>query len=139
MGLGNGNYKEGNQKSNWKYEYDVLKLLDAIRQGVISLSIANTSQSSIVAHAGGGQANATQLTALYNRVDTVASNGDSVKVKWAVLNDRQVIQNNGANDLDVYPLPGDKFLGQAINTPYTVSAGNELAIYCYVTGEWTPQ
>src|ERR1035437_5376 len=30
MGLGNGNYNQGNKGSNWRYEYNVLKALECI-------------------------------------------------------------------------------------------------------------
>ena len=107
----------------------------------ISTSIINsgTSQSGITAHSGGGQSGATQLTATYNRVDTVAAPNDSIKTEWAVLNARQIIQNNGANSMNVYPSLGDNFLGLAANAPISVDVGNELDIYCYIAGEFTPQ
>lgn len=114
---------------------DTKGILAAITAAITS----NTSQVGITAHAGGGQASATQLTALYSRVDTVTTANDSVKAIWAVVNARMVIQNNGANDMNVYPMLGDNFLGLAANAPYTVASGNQLAIYCYSIGAWTPQ
>src|ERR1017187_1818313 len=79
--------------------------------------IATLFQDGITAEAGGGQANATQLAAIYNRVDTVASNEDSVKLLPAKKNTIMVVQNNGVADLNVYPYFGDAFLGASINLP----------------------
>src|SRR3990172_148771 len=136
--LGDGNPNAGTKGSNFRYQYATLKLLEDIKLNTAIINLT-TSQTGIVAHAGGGQADATQLTAAYNRVDTITSDGDSVKVGFAVVNARYVVQNNGANALDVFPMPGDHFLGQADNTAFSVAAGNMLVVFCFTNGEWTPQ
>lgn len=99
---------------------------------------ADTSAAGITAYATGGQSGATQLSAVRNRVDTVASANASVKpVISASIGFRQYVYNNGANDLDYYPYLGNNILGQAANTPVTIAPGNVLAVYCFVKGELT--
>lgn len=96
-------------------------------------------QSGIVAHAGGGQALATILTAQLSRVDTVASAGDSVLAPSALVGSSCTIQNYGANAMDVFPKVGENFIGLADNVAISVVPGTELNLVCYTAGEWTPR
>lgn len=96
-----------------------------------------TSEAAIVAHAGGGQANAYQLTKQFNRVDTVATTGDSVKCPLAAKSNVLLVQNNGANDLNLFPFLGDKFLGQIVNSSFYLTAGQQINLFCFTDGEWT--
>lgn len=95
-----------------------------------------TSVEGITAYAGGGQANATELTASCNFVDTVASTNDSVKAISATVNTFQYIQNNGANDLQIYPQSGQNFVGESANAPLTISVGGQLTLACATIGVW---
>ncbi len=98
----------------------------------------STYQSGIVAYALGGQTNATPLTAFENRVDTVAAENASVLAIKAVAGGQQnVINNTTTFDMNVYPFPGDAFLGMAANTPFSVAPGGSLNLFCYNTGVWT--
>lgn len=97
----------------------------------------NTSEAGIVAHAGGGQLNAYQLKKKFNRVDTVATTGDSVKAFRALLNKVMLVQNNGAQDMELFPFLGDKFLGQVVDSSFYLVSGQQVNIYCFVAGEWT--
>lgn len=95
-----------------------------------------TITDGITAHAGGGQGSATALIASQNFIDTVGTNGDSVKVLAALKNRAQLIVNDGLNDLSVYPQSGENFSGQAANAALTVSPGGLLNISCAVIGTW---
>lgn len=95
-----------------------------------------TSIEGIIAFAGGGQASATSLTATYNFIDTVATIGDSIKALSATANAFQYIQNNGANELNIYPQSGQLFKGLAANAPIAISAGGQLSIACATAGTW---
>jgi len=105
--------------------------------GLTYLFVSNiTATQAITASVTGTQVGATQLSAIYNFVDTVANANDSVKVLAATKNAYQYIQNNGANDLAVFPFLGDTFIGQAINTSITVNPGAMLTVVCAVNGTW---
>ena len=105
---------------------------------LIQIIAAPTSEKGIVAFATGGQGGAVELTKQYNRVDEVAANADSVKPSIpATVGYRQTVQNNGANDLDYFPAVGDNFLGQAVNLPITIAAGNQIGVFCYEDGVLT--
>jgi hypothetical protein len=95
--------------------------------------------SGITAHAGGGQTGATQLTTTYSFIDTVVSNEDSVKLLAATKNTRMIAINRGVGDLNVYPLLGDSFYGQAVNTPYKypIVNGSSLEVISDVNGTWS--
>lgn len=60
------------------------------------------------AHAGGGQASATQLGATYfNNIVTVATDGDSVQLPAFTAAGQQIIvRNTGVSSLDIYPKNG---------------------------------
>lgn len=82
-----------------------------------------SGQTSITAHAGGGQANAVALTKEYSVVTTVASNNDSVKLPTAALGSHFVVFNEGANSLDVYPATGGAINAAGTNNPINLAAG----------------
>lgn len=95
------------------------------------------SLTGITAHAGGGQANATNLTAKYNNVTTVASSADSVKVPSALVGKRICIINTGANALSAYGQSGD-YVNGTLNDFVTIGAGGNAAVFeCIFDGYWT--
>lgn len=97
-----------------------------------------TTATGITAYAGGGQANATQLANEFNEVTVVATNGDSVKTKYAIKNLRMVIVNSDSTQsLDVFPKTGQNFAGLAANTAISLPAGQSLEIICFTDGTWT--
>lgn len=56
----------------------------------------------VVAHAGGGQTDATLLTAQFNEVGTVTTAADSVKLPVIVPGMQVTVVNNGANAMQVF-------------------------------------
>lgn len=107
-------------------------------------------KTGIVAHAGGGQANATPLTAALNRVDTVASASDSVMLPPAIPGARVQVKNNTATLLAIFGVPananndgaGDTIATSQSNTQQPTATGITLATTltarfdCYVLGQW---
>lgn len=65
------------------------------------------SASGIVAHAGGGQASATPLSAALNEVDTCASDADSVMLPLAIPGATCFVNNNTAHSLQVFGNPSN--------------------------------
>jgi TRAP-type mannitol/chloroaromatic compound transport system substrate-binding protein len=103
-----------------------------------SYTDATTFQAAIAAHAGGGQGAATPMTNKYNRIDSVASDGDSVLMPQAIQGSECLVQNNASvHSANVYPLGADNFISQGSSVPFPLSAGQQLRAFCYVTGEWT--
>lgn len=84
--------------------------------------------SGIVAQPG-GQAGATVLTARVN-VITVVAPGTAVRL--AIVNGRyrQDVSNRSGEDLTVYPPEGHGFVGQPLDTPATLSDGDD-AVFLY--------
>lgn len=84
----------------------------------------------ITAHAGGGQANALALTALYNQIDTVGSAADSVKLPAPSFVGQLIIVNNNAaaNSMQVFGAGTDTINGVATGTGVAQAAG-KIAIY----------
>lgn len=90
-----------------------------------------TFDKGIIAFAGSGQLNATQLVADYNRIDIAATLYDSVKVKPAIGKMRQIVRNFGAFGIYVYPTLGDHYRGLAVDIPILIAPKNTKEISCY--------
>jgi len=91
----------------------------------------------ITAYAGGGQTNAVALTATYNRITTVATAGDSVKLPAAIAGSRTVVFNKAAaNSLNVFPATGDAINALSANAAYALAATKGVEFICCVTGIW---
>lgn len=97
-----------------------------------TIGFTETTQASIVAHAGGGQLNAVLIVAHINSVDTVANPLDSVKLLTGLEGNRFYIFNNGTNILDVYPSSGGFIKGKAVDMPYPLYPQNGRWFTCYV-------
>lgn len=90
---------------------------------------------SITAFAGGGQTNATALTYKWNTVDTCATDLDSVKLILSKQGYKQVIFNNTAKTVAVYPVLGESVNGAA-NLSVSILAGESAVFTCVSDGEW---
>jgi hypothetical protein len=93
--------------------------------------------NAITALAGGGQANAIAVTKQVNRVTTVATIADSIKLPPAVAGVCPIfIINAAANSMNVFPAVGDAINNGAANAALAV-AGLKTAIFvCAVNGTW---
>ncbi|MGI9137161.1 MAG: hypothetical protein ACR2JS_08935 [Candidatus Nanopelagicales bacterium] len=96
----------------------------------------DSTASGITAFAGGGQDDAVLLTATYNRVSTVATAADSVKLPAAVAGSRVVVFNKGANSVTVFPSTGDKVNALSANAGYALAAAKGAEFVCMVNGTW---
>lgn len=95
-----------------------------------------SSQTGVVAHAGGGQANATQVVAMQVQVSTVASAGDSIKLPPSQAGLELVIVNNGANSMNVFPATGEQINGGGANAAVAQAAAAVTFYMCFVSGSW---
>ncbi len=95
--------------------------------------------SGITAYAGGGQANAPLLIAQYNRVETVATIADSVKLPPATVGLKVVVINNAANSTNVFPSSGDIINALAADTALACAGGKATTFYCCKAGYWNSQ
>lgn len=96
----------------------------------------NSALNSITAFAGGGQGSAAALTAMINRVTTVATIGDSVKLPASAVGMTIVVSNAGANPMDVFPATGDAINALAANTALRINNGTTVSFWCSVAGTW---
>jgi hypothetical protein len=118
-------------------EVDVgARILDpGLKQLVRDLTSA---ANGLTALAGGGQANAAVLTAQVNRVTTVATAADSVKLppakpgQWPLV----VINAAAANSMNVFPSSGDAINAVAADGAFAVAANKTVLFFCAVAGIW---
>jgi hypothetical protein len=111
----------------------VLIIYDSVNEYfvlVANLNVINNNiqflTDSITAYAGGGQANAVQLTTYDNIVTVCATSGDSVKLDSVfAVNTRRRITNNGDKICNLYPASGDD-LGEGVDTAYPILPGNTV-------------
>lgn len=96
-----------------------------------------SSANAITARAGGGQANATQLTATINRVTVVATAGDSVKLPAAKAGSWLMVFNKDSTDsMNVFPSTGDAINALSANAAYALAATKGALFACAVDGTW---
>ena len=95
-----------------------------------------SASDSLVAHAGGGQSLALALTSEVNRVTTVATSGDSVALPLAVGGLTILVNNAGANPMQVYGAGTDTINGVATATGVSQMPGSEVIYVCPSAGNW---
>jgi hypothetical protein len=96
-------------------------------------------KDNITAFATGGQASATLLPAQINRVVTVGSANDSVKLPsaaGAVGAEITVSNAHATNSLNVFPASGDQIDGLGANAAKAVAAGKTATFVSYGGTQW---
>lgn len=104
-------------------------------------------QGNIIAHPGGGQANATPLLAAFNDVTTVATAGDSVLLPYAIPGTTVQVVNSGTAFMQMWARANNPHNGglqdmisvQGTNTTVTNdSFGNGVLVgfICFRPGLW---
>lgn len=118
---------------------DIITRVNGLVSGLYSqtvnafgLNLTNLT-TGITAHAGGGQADATQLSALVNVVDTVATAADSVKLPApTVVGQVVIVSNTAAAAAQVFGSGTDTINGVATATGVSLAAG-KTGIYIATT------
>lgn len=95
-----------------------------------------SAENGITAHAGGGQASAYQLTKEMSRVATVATSGDSVVLPASAAGLTIILENAGANPMQVFGLGTDTVNGVAAATGVSQMQGSVVIYTCYAAGAW---
>lgn len=118
--------------------YTVTETRAAIISAIAAISISSGGAvtTGIEAHAGGGQADATQLAYGTNEVTVVATAGDSVKLPAAVTGANVIVKNDGANTLDLYPATGDTIDDGSANAAIQVPPGVTVQLTGINTTNW---
>lgn len=93
--------------------------------------------NNIAANPGGGQGSATLLTNVINRVVTVGTAGDSVKLPVSAGGMQVTVVNaHATNSVNVFPNAGEAINALAVNTAFAVAAGKTATFFCPVAGTW---
>lgn len=100
------------------------------------LQAVPTVADGITAHAGGGKASATALTADMNRVATVATAADSVLLPASAAGKRVYVVNDASNSMQVFGAGSDTINGVATGTGVAHAGGNAAVYWCVVAGKW---
>ena len=110
--------------------------------------MAANTDTGITALAGGGQTSATLLTAQFNKVSTVATTADSVKLPQisavpntlGAIGSSVIVRNAGANSVQVYGSGTDTINDAATGTGVAVGAGKTAIFVCHswsgTVGNW---
>lgn len=97
----------------------------------------HSNANALTAHVGGGQGSALQLAKEVNRVTTVASAGDSVKLPASVAGMQvTVINAAAANAMDCFPSSGDAINALVADTALSIVANSTVIFTCAVAGVW---
>lgn len=94
------------------------------------------SQAAIVAHAGGGKANATPLSTPLNHILTAANAADSVLLPPSQVGLTVLVGNDGANAIQVFGAGTDTVNSVATGTGVSQPAGSVVFYYCTSLGNW---
>lgn len=98
--------------------------------------LIESSQDNITAGAGGGIANAFQISSQTVRIATVATIGDSVMLPSSAPGLELLVINHGANAMQVFGNSGDVVDDQVATTGVS-QMSNSLVIYsCATAGKW---
>lgn len=100
---------------------DGIQYLLSLLNTAASTQATATVEQGLVAK-GTNQATALQLTAQWNEVDTVAA-GSGVLLSAFQPGQSQVVFNEGANPLNVFPPPGAQINAMVANAPFPLAAG----------------
>lgn len=106
---------------------------DTLTNKTFNYTLTNT----ITAYAGGGQANAVQLTTHYNVVTVVATTADSVKLLAVpAAGQMQIVKNTAANSCTVYPGTNCYINAEAKDAGVAVAAGAVTEFIAVDTTHW---
>lgn len=102
----------------------------------------STTEDGIVASPIQTQAGATLLYAMYNRIDTVTSNGDSCVMPSAKIGMTMTIANfDTSNSVHLYPAVGDQFITSSstvpVNNNVTLGLQSSTQYVCFKNGQWS--
>jgi hypothetical protein len=118
--------------STFKSMFGKLLFIDA-QTGVLKRLVSN----GLTAFAGGGQGSATDLPFAFNRVTTVATLNDSVKLPPARAGISVVVVNAAAaNSMNVFPATGDAINALSANAAFAMAANKTALFVCCVNGTW---
>ncbi|MFG1399843.1 hypothetical protein [Roseixanthobacter pseudopolyaromaticivorans] len=120
-----------------------MALPDYVRKGKVQAAVGDFSaltlsaKTGITAYAGGGQTNATQLTASINHVTVVASAADSVKLPKSAPGAICIVTNgDSADSMQVFGYGTDTINDVATATGVAQAAGKTAVYVCPVAGKW---
>ena len=112
---------------------------DGLAMGYAGGGLSTSSYvNGLTAHAGGGQASATALTAMINRVTTVASANDSVVLPATTIPGLVIYVANAAasNSMNVFPVSGDAINALGANAAFAIAANKTATFVCANAGQW---
>lgn len=123
---------------NGSHLNDLITPINNVFNGTTQISAPRlTTADALTATPSGNQANALALTAGINRVSTVGSANDSVKLLPAVAGIQQVVINDAAtNSMQVFGSGTDTINDVATATGVAQAAGKTAIYSCSVAGKW---
>jgi hypothetical protein len=104
--------------------------------GYNGMFLLESSQDAIIANPGGGVSNATVLTRQNNRITTVATAGDSVKLPPALQGLECYVINHGAAAMQVFGNGTDTINDVAGSTGVSQMTGSCVLYICMTPGAW---
>lgn len=98
--------------------------------------VYESATDGITAKAGGGQTSAVQLLSEINRIGTVATAADSVKLPQSAPGLSIIVVNKGANACQVFGLGADKIDDQTATVGVSQMPGSMVIYTCSKIGNW---
>lgn len=95
-----------------------------------------SSTNNITATAAGTQSTSLQVSTAINRITTVVSIGDAVKLPVANAGMQLIIANASANSMNVFPGVGDAVGALSANAAFAIAAGKTVEFFTANPGNW---
>ena len=122
---------------------DELAIYDASASAVQKQTRANflsrfssDVQGTLTALAAGGQNSGGPITSTFIRVSTVATTGDSITLPTAAVGRFFIVENDGANSMDVFPNTSDEINSEGSNNALALPAGKWLLLFARSIANW---
>ena len=112
-----------------------VNLVDANGNLLTVISINQAAADNIVAHSGGGQALATPLPALLNRITTSGST-DSTLLPMSTPGTIIHVLNGLGNTTAVFPRSNEQINALGANNAFSAAANAVTIFYCLTAGQW---
>jgi hypothetical protein len=108
----------------------------AFRDASLTGLLYESATDNITAHAGGGQTSATQLTTELNKVTTVTTAGDSIKLPVSAPGLTVVVINKTLNSMQVFGTGTDTIDDSPTATGVSQMQGSVVIYACTTAGAW---
>ena len=114
---------------------NIIAAQSAPPNSVSTITLQHSTAVGLIAHSGGGQADATKLTNVFNEISVAAADGDSVALPNSQAGIAILVVNNSDHSVSVFPATGEK-MATVEDAAATVASGRAVLFTSLIAGDW---